>query len=122
MALPVTLITVTFLFTLIMFSVSQIMHLKEAQMLYQEKIKSRYVAESGIAVMQQQLRLNKENPGQIDDETMIQVEDRHVFLKIVQSQPSYVHVQATSWGERGVVQTVEAFLHPETYAISRWIR
>ena len=90
--------------------------------MYQEKVRTRYVAESGIAVMQQQLRLNEQKPGLIDDETMIQVEDRHVFLKIVQSAPSHIQVRATSWGERGVVQTVEAFLHPETFSISRWIR
>jgi hypothetical protein len=49
------------------------------------------------------------------------VEDRYVLVK-VEVKPSRVHVQATTWGEQGVVQTVEAFLHPDTYAVSRWIR
>ncbi|MBH8582894.1 MAG: hypothetical protein ACOX0J_13940 [Thermoactinomyces vulgaris] len=121
MALPVTLMVVTFLFTLIMLSVSQMVQVRNMQTLYQERVKSRYVAESGIAVVQQQLRLNGQNRADAPDETMIQVEDRYVLVK-VEVKPSRVHVQATTWGEQGVVQTVEAFLHPDTYAVSRWIR
>jgi hypothetical protein len=121
MALPVTLMIVTFLFTLIMLSVSQMVQVRRMQTLYQERVKSRYVAESGIAIVQQQLRLNGQNRAAAADETMIQVEDRYVLVN-VDVQPSHVRVQATTWGEQGVVQTVEAFLHPKTYAVSRWIR
>lgn len=99
MALPVTLMVVTFLFTLIMLSVSQMVQVRNMQTLYQERVKSRYVAESGIAVVQQQLRLNGQNRADAPDETMIQVEDRYVLVK-VEVKPSRVHVQATTWGNR----------------------
>lgn len=120
--LPVVLLAVTFLYTLLMLFVSQVTHAKQTHLLYREKVISKYAAESGIAVLQQQLRIGVWKREQSSREELIRVDDRQVVIEMVKSGQPVIHVKATAWGKHGVIQTAEAFLDPDTFAIRQWIR
>lgn len=120
--LPVVLLAITFLYTLLMLFISQVAHAKETHLLYREKVISKYAAESGIAVLQQQLRLGEWKREQTSREELIRVNDRQVVMEMVKNGQEHIHVKATAWGKHGVTQTAEAYLDPDTLAIREWIR
>ncbi len=122
MVLPVVLLAITFLYTLLMLFISQVAHANQICLLYGEKVISKYAAESGIAVLQQKLRLGEWKREHTTREELIQVDNRQVVMEMVKNGKKHIHVKATAWGKHGVIQTAEAYLDPMTLAIRKWIR
>ncbi|MBA4603459.1 hypothetical protein [Thermoactinomyces mirandus] len=120
--LPVVLLAITFLYTLMTLFILQISHAKEIHLLYGEKVACKYAAESGIAVLQQQLRLGKWKPEETSREQLIRVGGRQVVMEMIKNNSKQIHIRATAWGKHGVIQTAEACLDPGTFAIRKWIR
>jgi hypothetical protein len=116
-ALPVVIAALTVLFTLLTFLITGSADTKQAQILYEEQLRSKYASESGIAVIRKQLKM-----GKAEKKGFLQVNGIYVETMIMEKEDARIHVQATAYGNHGVVQTTEVELEPHTLAIKRWIR
>jgi hypothetical protein len=96
-ALPAVIAVTTILFTLVTFVVALAVRSHEAGRLYEERMRVKYAAETGIAKMQQEWAL-----GQRKQDTLLDVGGVTVYVQVEEKPDDALHVVATGYGEKGV--------------------
>lgn len=116
-ALPMVVFVLMIAVFICFFLVSQFVRHRQSAMLTAEMLHAQYAAESGIALMQHQLRQNPNNNQPIS----FQQRSLFVFTKVVHHGPS-IEIVSKSVGRYGVRQTIRVTIDPKTLAIREWIK
>src|SRR5690606_13953662 len=97
------------------FLISQLVRHQQFVSLYSNMMDAQYAAESGIALMQQQLRNNPQHrePLYFHQNGCI------VSTQIIETEP-LIEIESVSMGRYGVKQTLRAKINPQTFAIAEW--
>ena len=113
--LPMVVFVLMICVFLCFFLISQLVRHHQFGLLYAKVIEAQYAAESGIALMQQELK----NSPQHKEDLYFHQNGCFVTAKIIESEP-FIVIEATSMGRYGVNQTIRAKIDPKTLTIAEW--
>lgn len=113
--LPVVVFVLMIIVFLCFFLISQLVRHQQFVLLYLKVIEAQYAAESGIALMQQQLKNNPQN----QEDLYFEQNGFLVSTKIIASHP-FLEIESISLGRYGVKQTVHAKVDPKTLMVTEW--
>lgn len=111
-ALPIVVAVMMILVFVSFFLLSQLVRHRQTTHLINETITAQYVAESGIALMQQRLKRYPE----LDQDFFYQWKQFYVRIKLMK-RDQMIELESQAVGKNGVRQTVRVKLDPHTLAI-----
>lgn len=116
-ALPMVIAILMILVFIIFFLFSELLRYRQSVGLFQEMMEAQYVAESGIAFMQQRLEKNPEWTKKM----FYRYGHYFVTTEVIQKDP-WIELKSEATGKQGVRKTIRAKLDPKTLEIRQWLK
>jgi hypothetical protein len=118
MVLPIVLACSTILTILMTMLISHLSRGWQIEKLHLEALRAQYAAESGIALIQNQLKKNIHEKGK----KTFSIQGMRVEGEYFYTKGDVIQIRSTAFAKYDVRQTIEVHVSKETMEILQWIR